>query len=369
MYDINGTLLQSEGYRVNIYGVPAGIDFSDYTGSIDEEHVEVSALTKLTGAFGTLQYVGGICIGGKIYCTPNSASSILVYDIAGGTTYTIPTGLRGNRFKLTGQLMYRGKLYMLHRGMNFMLEIDPETDTCRIITLDTRYATNPMGDYQDSYHYCGALSDQGFLYQPPAYQNQDVLKIDMRSFEVQKIRINQTAFSGAVRIPGENKILFLGGTTWELWDCDTDTYEDLTGMVGGCYDLVYDPRHNLMVGTTTSHVFIGISLDDYSLIQSDTVSGLATGYGISLGLDGRYWHLEGSKAYWAEYTDGAFTTGSIDSSDTFSGSTPYVAGQAIDTDGNIYGVPASGCMAKLSFSGVTTPLPDYIVASQYYGKY
>ena len=369
MYDIDGNLLQNDGYKYSVYTMPAWVDFSDYTDSIDPEHVTVQSLNKITGSFGTLQYVGGICVDGKIYCTPNTANSILVYDIAEGSTYTIPTGLRTNKFKFTGQVVYRGKIYMMHRGMNFMLEVDPETDNCRIITLDTLYATNPVGDYQDSYHYCGAISDQGYLYQPPAYQNRDVLKIDMRTFAVEKIGIDQDTFVGAVRVPNANKILFLAGGTWKLWDCDTDTWTDLTGMPGGCYDLVYDPRYNIMVGTSTSHVFLAVDLTDYSVITSDAISSLATGYGISLGLDGRYWHLEGSTAYWAVYSNGAITTGSVTSQDTFTGGTPYIAGQAIDTSGNIYGIPASGCMARLSFDGVTRELPDYIVSSQYYGKY
>lgn len=369
MYDINGNQLPNAPYKVNVFGVPVYIPFEEYENCIDEQNISVNTLNKITNSFGNLQYVGGICVNNKIYCTPNTASQVLVYDITNQSTYMINTGMPVVHFKFTGQILYKGKIYMMHRGLNFMLEINPDDDSCRVITLDTKYSTSPVEDYQDSYHYCGAMSDEGFLYQPPAYNNQDVLKIDMRSFEVEKIRINANVFTGAFRVPNENKIVFMGSTKWILWDCDTDTYTNLANMPSGCYDMVYDPRYNIMVGTTTSGVFIALKLDDYTLVTSDAVSGLATGYGISLGLDGKYWHLEGNKAYWAKYSNGTFITGSITSPDTFAGSTPYVAGQAIDTDGSIYGIPASGNMSKLSFNGVVDKLPDYIVSSQYYGKY
>ena len=59
----------------------------------------------------------------------------------------------------------------------------------------------------------------------------------------------------------------------------------------------------------------------------------------------------------------------ISTSENMGDSTPYVAGQVIDTNGNMYGIPASGCMSKLSFSGVENPIPEWMVSSQYYGKY
>lgn len=366
MYDINGNTIESVPYKVNVYGMPS-INPAGYEEYIDESNIAVDELSRLSGAFGTLQYVGGICVNGKIYCTPNTASNILVYDIYNASTYTIETGLPEQKFKFTGQVLYRGKIYMMHRGMSFMLEVDPATDKCRVITLDVPFAVSPVGDYQDSYHYCGALSDEGVLYQPPAYNNQYVLKTNMRSFKSEKIKIPYNTYTGAVRVPNANKIIFMG-STWLLWDCDKDSYTVLSGMPSGCYDLVYDSRYNMLVGTTTGRKFIGISLTDYSLIES-SATDLTTGYGISLGLDGKYWHLEGKRAYWAKYSAGAFTTGYIESSDTFSGSTPYVAGQAIDTNGTIYGIPASGSMSALTFTGVADEIPEYLVSSQYYGKY
>ena len=48
---------------------------------------------------------------------------------------------------------------------------------------------------------------------------------------------------------------------------------------------------------------------------------------------------------------------------------PYIAGQSIDTEGNIYGIPASGKMCEITFTGVSISLPEWIVKSQFYGKY
>lgn len=359
-------------YNFNVYSMPASFPAEMYTDSISSD-VTAGTLVPVSEDFGTLQYVGGICVNNKIYCTPNSADNILVYDIASGTTYTIGSGLGANQFKYTGQLVYKKKIYMLHRGTNNMIEVDPSNDSYRLIDLHLGYTVNPYGDYRDSYHYNGCMSDQGFLYQPPAYNNTDLLKINMETFEVQKIPFRSTDTStwiGCVRHPNENKIIFLGGKVWRVWDCNTDTYTDIVHDNYSCYDMVYDPRYNCFVGAVPNG-WVALMLDDYSIIKSNYQNYMATGYGIAVGLNGRYYHLEGMSAYNIGFDGTAFdkTNNIINGTGDFGDATPYIAGQAIDTNGNIYGIPASGCMSKLSFSGVTKPLAPWMVSSQYYGKY
>lgn len=364
IYDVDGNRIQDVSFDV----------FADYRNAISAS-VTPDKLVPISDDFGTLQYVGGICVNNKIYCTPNTADDILVYDIDNDSTYKIGSGLGTNKFKYTGQIYYNGKIYMLHRGVNNMIEINPVDDSYRLISLDLGYVVNPYGDYRDSYQYNGVISDTGYLYQPPAYNNTDLLKINMKTFTVEKIpfRSGTTGtWIGCVKHPSADKIIFLSSTVFRIWDCKTDTYTDIIdGSKRSCYDMVYDPRYNCLIGVYPNH-FFAIMLDDYSIIDSDYRNYMETGYGISIGLDGRYYHLEGSNAYYAIFDGTAFTTGAmqfISGTGSFGDATPYIAGQAIDTDGNIYGVPASGNMSKLSFNNVVVPLDARTVASQYYGKY
>lgn len=346
--------------------------FRDYLDAIDPGSVSPSSFAVCSADFGTLQYVGGICVNNKIYCTPNSADSILVYDIATGTTSMIGSGLGTNRFKYTGQVYYNGKIYMLHRGTNDMIEVDPTDDSYRLIDLHLGYVVNPYGDYRDSYHYNGVISNRGYLYQPPAYNNADLLKIDMRDFSVQKIPFTSplvNTWIGCVKHPTEDKIIFLSTKVLRVWDCRTDTYTDVPyGATLGCYDMVYDPRFNCFIGVCKNH-FLAVNLADYSIIVTPWINYLDTGYGVSLGLDGRYYHIEGGGAFYATFDGQSFAVSSFSGQGSFGDASPYVAGQAIDTNGNIYGIPASGCMSKLSFSGVVNTLDPETVSSQYYGKY
>lgn len=374
-YDVNGASLNTV-YDINGTSYTFFDIFADYENAISDS-VTVDDIAPISEDFGTLQYVGGICVNNKIYCTPNSADSILVYDIANDTTYTIGSGLGTNQFKYTGQIYYNDKIYMLHRGTNDMIEVDPTNDTYRLIDLGLGYTVNPYGDYRDSYHYNGVISNRGFLYQPPAYNNTDLLKINMRTFEVEKIPFTSSDTStwiGCVKHPTQDKIIFLSSKVFRVWDCTTDTYTDIVdGTTRGCYDMVYDPRYNCFIGCYPNH-FFAIMLDDYSIIDSDYRNYMSTGYGISIGLNGTYYHLENKSAYYAIFDGTEFTSGAMQfitstSSESFGDGTPYIAGQAIDTNGSIYGIPASGCMSKMSFNNVIKTLDAKTVKSQWYGKY
>lgn len=373
LYDVTGNSLQTV-YDVNGNPIQLINIFNDYVNAISNS-VTPKALTPISSDFGTLQYVGGICVNKKIYCTPNAADDILVYDITNNRAYKIGSGLGTNKFKYTGQIYYNGKIYMLHRGVNNMIEVNPANDGYQIIDLGLGYVVNPYGDYRDSYHYNGVISDSGYLYQPPAYNNTDLLKINMSTFAVKKISFTSSltnTWIGCVKHPTQDKIIFLSSKVLRVWDCRTDTFVDVPYATShDCYDMVYDPRYNCLVGTYPNHFFV-VKLDDYSVIDSDDRNYMETGYGISVGLDGRYYHLEGKSAYYAIFDGEAFATGAmqyIAGSGDFGDATPYVAGQAIDTEGSIYGIPASGTLSKLTFDGVTTGLMVETVSSQYYGKY
>lgn len=377
MYDINLKIIEGLPYKYNIYSMPINFPCNKYNESI-KDSVIVQSFLPISDDFGTLQYVGGICVNNKIYCTPNCADDILVYDIENDSTYKICSGLGTNKFKYTGQVYYKGKIYMLHRGTNSMIEINPNDDTYRLIGLKLGYTVNPYDDYRDSYHYNGVLSDQGYLYQPPAYNNTDLLKINMETFSVQKISFisdKVDTWIGCVKHPKENKIIFLSTKIFRIWNCDNDTYIDIVSEnEQSCYDMVYDSRYNSFIGVSAKagvfQKWIAINLDDYTITESSWVNYMVTGYGICIGLDGNYYHLEGKTAFVASYDGNSFSIkNSVTTSEDMGDESPYIAGQAIDAKGNIYGIPASGKMCKITFTGVDVNLPEWIIKSQFYGKY
>lgn len=256
-----------------------------------------------------------------------------------------------------------------------MIRVDPMTDDVEIIPLATGYPVSPYGDYRDSHHYGGVISDSGYMYLPPAYSSDKLLKINMADFTHEELAFDSddtNTWIGCAKHPTEDKILFLGGKVIRVWDCETDTFTDIKdGTNRACYDLVYDPRYNCMYGAYPNGVF-ALMLDDYSIIDSGWINYQETGYGIALGIDGWAYHLEGRYAFrylfngttWTTYNMSYVQTESDVGSDT-----PVLAGMALANDGSIYGVAASGAMTRLKFEGVKRRLPDYIVSSQHYGKY
>lgn len=348
-------------------------NFTPLTGAITVNTDGTATLEKLADPLGTLQYVGGICANKKIYMAPNTASQIMVYDTVNDYYYFIGSGLGDQAFKYTGWVAYGGYLYSIPRGVNNLLRVDPVTDEVTIIDLDTEYPITPYGDYRDSHHYNGVISDNGYMYSPPAYSSDKLLKINMNDFTSEELDFTSEDVStwiGCIKHPTEDKIIFLSTKVFRVWNCEDDTYIDIVSETErSCYDMVYDPRYDCFIGIYPNHIF-ALKLSDYTLIDSDYINYMSTGYGVTLGLDGAIYHLEGASAYKFFFDGSAFTQeATITTSENIGSVTPYLAGQAIDNEGNIYGIPGSGALVRLKFSKLTRGVPDYIVSSQYYGKY
>lgn len=347
-------------------------NFTPYIDAIDSS-VSYEEASEIHASTGVLQYVGGLCANNKIYCCPNSSDNILVYDTEKDTVYHIGQGLGTNQFKWTGLVCHNGFIYTIPRGGNSMLRIDPVTDEVTVIDLETTFNVNPYGDYRDSHHYNGAISDEGYLYCPPTYMNNPtsdkLWKINMTTFASEFIDF-PVGCSGCTRHPTENKIIFIADNKLILWDCTDDTYEEIDTEITGSADMLYDPRYpGYMIGIYKDGGY-AFNLTDHS-ISTINLPYNSTGYGITLGLDGKYWHFDNGKCLWFTFDGTKLEACPMGRYPTYtcSGASPAVAGQAIDNDGNIYGIPASGGLVKLTATGVTKKLPDYIVSSQHYGKF
>lgn len=353
---------------------PLEYNFSAYTEMLTKNSgVTPKAEFKSDDVFGDKMYCGGICANNKVYFVPNTADAVMVYDTVNDSIYFIGSGLGDFPFKYTGMVAYKGYLYCIPRGVNNIVRIDPVTDDVSIIELATSYPVQPYGDYRDSHHYNGCISDEGYLYSPPAYSSNKLLKINMDDFTHEEIDFtcdHSTTWTGCVNIPG-NKIVFLGNKGFRVWDCATDTIvADVNAGGGlGIYDMVLDPRDGCLYGFGTNKLAkFDPSNNTYTNLQ--VINYLDSGtYGTVLGVDGNFYSIwqSGSVGYMGKDKLSYFCA-MVDDCNT-EGMTVCSAGMVLANDGSIYSVPGNGRLIKVSFEGVTGRLPDYIVTGRYYGKY
>ena len=352
---------------------PVAYNFSAYTSIIEKNaSVTPKAEFKSDDVFGDKMYCGGICSNDKIYFCPNTAPNIMVYDTVNDYIYFIGDDLGDFAFKYTGMVAYKGYLYCIPRGVNNILKINPVTDEVFVIDLDTNYPVHQYGDYQDSHHYNGCISDDGFLYSPPAYSSDKLLKINMETFEHEELDFtcsHSTTWTGCVNIP-DNKIVFFGNKGFRVWDCATDTIvSDVNvGSSLGIYDMVYDSRDNCLYGFG-SDKFAKLDLSNYTYTNMQYVNNCSNTYGTVLGIDGRFYTIGLSGYVYVEDKDNVLPNAIVADDCYTEGMTVASAGMVLANDGSIYSVPGNGKLIKVSFDGATGRLPDYIVTGKYYGKY
>lgn len=372
VYDINGNSIvvsDLSGKQSTL----SHFNFSAYTAMIEKNaSVTPSCEFKSDDVFGNKMYCGGICANNKIYFCPNTASNIMVYDTVNDYIYFIGNDLGDFSFKYTGMVAYKGCLYCIPRGVNNILKINPVTDEVFIIELDTGYPVQPYSDYRDSHHYNGCISDGGWLYSPPAYSNDKLLKINMDTFEHEELDFtcsHSTTWQGCCNIPN-NKIVFFGNKGFRVWDCATDTIvADVdAGRELGIYDMVLDPRDNCLYGFG-SNKLAKLDLSDYTYTNLGYVNYLDNTYGTVLGLDGKFYTISPSGTVYYEDKDNFSAMAKSLTDCNTSGMTVCSAGMVLANDGSIYSVPGNGRLIKVSFSNVIGRLPDYIVTGRYYGKY
>lgn len=371
LYDINGKVLNVGGGSA-VKATPLEYNFSAYADMLTKNSsVTAKVEFKSETVFGDKMYCGGICANNKIYFAPNTADSVMVYDTVNDSIYFIGSGLGNFPFKYTGMVAYKGYLYCIPRGVNNILRIDPVTDDVTVIELGTSYPVHPYNDYRDSHHYNGCISDDGYLYSPPAYSSDVLLKINMDDFSHEEIAFacdHSTTWTGCMNIPS-NKIVFLGNKGFRVWDCATDTIvaDVNAGNNLGIYDMVIDPRDNCLYAFGNTK-FVKLSLSDYAYTNFGYVNYIGNPYGTVLGMDGKFYSIGGDGRVFYQDKD-AFKATSLIADCQTEEMVVCSAGMVLANDGSIYSVPGNGRLIKVSFEGVTGRLPDYIVSGRYYGKY
>lgn len=375
-YDaVTGTYKEVPGtaYKASNIDKAVAYNFSAYTAMLAKNTAATpTAEFKSENVFGDKMFCGGICANGKVYFCPNTASYVLVYDIANDYHYEIGAGLGNFAFKYTGMVAYKGKLYCVPRGVNDILCIDPVTDEVAKIALGTDYPVQQYNDYRDSHHYNGCVSDRGYLYSPPAYGNTDLLKINLDTFDAEKIAFtaaHSTTWTGGCNLPG-NKILFFGNKGFRVWDCTNDTIVadvDAGGSLG-IYDMVLDPRDKCMYGFGSNKLAkFDPNTNEYT--NMGYINYIDNVYGTVLGIDGNFYSImQDGTVIWQDKDNFKASSSSLDATKT-SGMTVCSAGMVLTNDGSIFSVPGNGRLIKVSFANAVGRLPDYIVSGKYYGKY
>lgn len=323
--------------------------------------------------FGDKMYCGGMCVNDKIYFCPNTADNILVYDTINDYLYEIGQGLGSFAFKFTGMVQYKGFLYCVPRGVNFMLQINPVTDEVLEVSLSTDYAVQQYSDYRDSHHYNGCISNEGWLYLPPAYASTKLLKINMNTFECRELDFtceHSTTWQGCCSLL-DNKILFIGNKGFRVWNCNNDSIvADVNfGSSMGIYDMVLDPRDGCLYGFGINK-FVKFNPSDNAATNLGYINYLDNGtYGTMLGADGKFYTITPTGAVMYEDKNNIKAIADSIATCNTAGMTVCSAGLVLANDGSIYSVPGNGRLIKVSFNNIAGKLPNYITTSKFYGKY
>ena len=152
------------GRNNKIYAIP-----SNNTASDSFEFNPYTNETIFFGNVGSIQYYGGVLApNGKIYCIPYSTNNCGIIDTDNktiNTFTTIATGAASSNY-MGGVLAPNGKIYCIPSSATRVMEIDPLTNTTKLIgsnlgTGTSKWAGGYLGP--DNFIYCMPFSETSIL--------------------------------------------------------------------------------------------------------------------------------------------------------------------------------------------------------------
>ena len=300
------------------------------------------------------QYVGGQIAEGKLYSVPNSAETMLCYDVGNGMVDFLGE-FSDKDFKWTGGCIYKDVFYSFPRTENCLLAFDTRTKNFDKIPCNQIY--------ESEHHYGGVCTAEGVIYQPPRNSNH-ILKWDIEKKISEKIIVNNgevCRYCAAVLHP-DGYVYFI-----PEWDCrvlklDLKT-EEITPIGDVIYGYAFDPRvapdgniYGFRSGDSTGGILkIDTKEDTVSVIHEET---LISAYGTKMGINGKIYSLPGYNGDIWEFDWETEKLNLIKNLDTKFD--VYYAGGAVDKYGNIYGLPVwADNLLKLDFK-TDSEIPDDI---------
>lgn len=142
-----------------------------------------------------VQCVGCLIFNDWLYCCPANGGQIMMFNLK-NHSFSFGNTISSGKLFFSGIGKYGNNIYCFPRKANSIVEHDCFDNVTKEIDLGT--------DYEDEHHYCGVITPEGIVYQPPRNTNH-ILKINLNDYSVEKVKISypkaRIRYSGIVYHP------------------------------------------------------------------------------------------------------------------------------------------------------------------------
>ncbi|QAR34189.1 hypothetical protein EP073_12475 [Geovibrio thiophilus] len=307
------------------------------------------------------KWVGGTLFGDMLFCIPNSADCVMVYNIKNDdVSYFGDVG--SESYKWTSCCVYKDKIYGFPRSSNSLLEIDPQKMTVSLVPLNT--------SYKGEHHYAGAVTADGLMYLPPRDENH-ILAVDLNTYSAEKIPLCPSTLK--IKFRYQNGILHYDGNIYFfpennekvlVLNPETKSFRYIGNKLN-CY--VFEAQicgDGNIYGFSNKKGILKIDVKNQTteMLHNDIIFG---SYGTKHGLNGKLYSMPGASSIIYEYDTGKDILTHVSSVEE-QGKAKCAGGVTTD-DGSIIAVPAYGdYLYRFKFNNVTTPLPAAMKHSLFY---
>lgn len=133
--------------------------------------------------------VGAYSYSNKIFCPSSDGASLLIVDPLTDSYILKKIGLN-EHLGYSGIQEYEGDLYIFPRSANKLIRYNPQEDEVYVVELNTSYT--------GEHHYCGIITSDGLLIQPPRECNH-LLITDLNTYKTHKLVIGYGGKHGVGR--------------------------------------------------------------------------------------------------------------------------------------------------------------------------
>ena len=331
------------------------------------EEVEIIEIPNMS--LGWYKWVGAIYAeDDNIYAIPTGAKGILKINTKTGE-YAIFGKVEEKNFKYTGGCLYKdGCIYGFPRRTNNLLKIDTRKQSVEEIPLDIQY------DATKDHHYSGTL------YKDTAYlaprQADHILAINLKDYSIKKIGHipEEYQYCGAIRHYNDLIYFFPNNEVSRVMVLNPKTEE--IEFIGGTNSYLYGAgviASNGCIYGFTAYSDGGIlkinpkAKEVTTILQNEVESGF---FGTKMGINGKLYSIPGSSNRIYEFDPETEKVRLVYELRDDNNTDAKCAGGMLDSNGNIWLVPAKGDkIYKLKFGKHVINFRDDIIKSVYFSNY